>query len=59
MSKAGIQSNRGDGYQTFVAFDWALQVLADPAYEWIEVDSATSPVDDVWTSHGAVDSSGL
>lgn len=47
MSKAGIQSNRGDGYQTLVAFDWALQVLADPVYEWIEVDSATSPVDDV------------
>ncbi|WP_138514348.1 AAA family ATPase [Rhodoferax bucti] len=47
MSKAGIQSNRGDGYQTLVAFDWALQVLADPVYEWLEVDSATSPVDDV------------
>ncbi len=43
MSKAGIQSNRGDGYQTLIAFDWALQVLADPVYEWIEVDSATSP----------------
>jgi hypothetical protein len=47
MSKAGIQSNRGDGYQTLIAFEWALQVLADPVYEWIEVDSATSPVDDV------------
>lgn len=47
MSKAGIQSNRGDGYQTLIAFQWALQVLADPDYEWIEVDSATSPVDDV------------
>ena len=47
MSKAGIQSNRGDGYQTLIAFDWALKVLSDPAYEWIEVDSTTSPVDDV------------
>ncbi|SFB97947.1 hypothetical protein SAMN05216344_106177 [Polaromonas sp. OV174] len=47
MSKAGIQSNRGDGYQTLVAFDWALKVLSDPAYEWIDVDSVTSPVDDV------------
>lgn len=47
MSKAGIQSNRGDGYQTLVAFNWALDVLTDPDYEWIEVDSATSPVDDV------------
>jgi hypothetical protein len=24
MSIAGIRSNRGDGYQTLVAFDWAL-----------------------------------
>jgi hypothetical protein len=47
MSKAGIQSNRGDGYQTLVAFDWALTVLDNPAYEWIEVDTATLPVDDV------------
>ncbi|KIQ03920.1 MULTISPECIES: AAA family ATPase [Pseudomonas] len=47
MSKAGIQSNRGDGYQTLVAFDWALSVLSDPDYKWLEVDSATSPVDDV------------
>lgn len=47
MSKAGIQSNRGDGYQTLVAFDWALTVLSDPSYEWIEVDSVTWSVDDV------------
>ncbi|AYQ29821.1 MULTISPECIES: ATP-binding protein [unclassified Polaromonas] len=47
MSKAGIQSNRGDGYQTLVAFEWALDVLSDPAYEWLEVDAATIPVDDV------------
>ncbi|MFA6231748.1 MAG: hypothetical protein WC617_16475 [Rhodanobacter sp.] len=47
MSKAGIQSNRGDGYQTLVAFDWALTVLSDPDYQWLEVDSVTEPVDDV------------
>jgi len=47
MSKAGIQSNRGDGYQTLVAFGWALTVLNDPEYEWIEIDAATLPVDDV------------
>lgn len=47
MSKAGIQSNRGDGYQTLVAFDWAISVLSDPSYEWIEVDSVTWSVDDV------------
>jgi GTPase SAR1 family protein len=47
MSKAGIQSNRGDGYQTLVAFDWALQLLTDPKYEWIEVDSTAWLVDDV------------
>lgn len=47
MSKAGIQSNRGDGYQTLVAFDWALTVLSDHNFQWLEVDSVTSPVDDV------------
>lgn len=47
MSKAGIQSNRGDGYQTLVAFDWALTVLSDPAYQWLEVDSVKWSVDDV------------
>lgn len=47
MSKAGIQSNRGDGYQTLIAFDWALRVLSDPVLEWLEVDAATLPVDDV------------
>lgn len=47
MSKAGIQSNRGDGYQTLVAFDWALTVLCDPDYQWLEVDSTTTSVDDV------------
>jgi len=47
MSKAGIQSNRGDGYQTLVAFDWALTVLSDPDYQWLEVDSVDYLVDDV------------
>jgi len=47
MSKAGIQSNRGDGYQTLVAFDWALTVLSDPEYQWLEVDSVAWSVDDV------------
>lgn len=47
MSKASIQSNRGDGYQTLVAFEWALTVLDEPTYEWLEVDAAAIPVDDV------------
>lgn len=46
MSRAGIQSNRGDGYQTLVAFDLALTVLSDPTYEWLEVDSVRWSVDD-------------
>jgi len=32
MSIAGIRSNRGDSYQTLVAFDWALTVLSDQNY---------------------------
>jgi ATPase family associated with various cellular activities (AAA) len=47
MSIAGIRSNRGDIYQTLVAFDWAVTVLSDPNYQWLEVDSTTYPVDDV------------
>ncbi|MBQ0753347.1 MAG: ATP-binding protein [Gammaproteobacteria bacterium] len=47
MSIAGIQSNRGDTYQTLVAFDWALLVISSDEYEWIEIDSITYPVDDV------------
>lgn len=47
MSIAGIRSNRGDGYQTLVAFDWALTVLSDENYQWLEVDSITYLVDDV------------
>ncbi len=47
MSTAGIHSNRGDGYQTLVAFEWALTVLADPDFQWLEIDSVTYSVDDV------------
>jgi hypothetical protein len=47
MSTAGIRSNRGDIYQTLIAFDWALTVLSDPEFQWIEVDSTTYSVDDV------------
>jgi len=47
MSIAGIRSNRGDGYQTLVALEWALTILSDPDFQWIEVDSATYTVDDV------------
>ncbi|MGZ4980105.1 MAG: AAA family ATPase [Methylobacter sp.] len=39
MSLAGVRSNRGDGYQTLVAFDWALSILADDNYQWLEIDS--------------------
>ncbi len=47
MSSAGIRSNRGDTYQTLIAFDWALTVLADPEFQWLEIDSTTYLVDDV------------
>lgn len=47
MSIAGIRSNRGDGYQTLVAFDWALTVLSDDDYQWLEIDSIAYLVDDV------------
>lgn len=47
MSIAGIRSNRGDAYQTLVAFDWALTVLSDKDYQWLEIDSITYSVDDV------------
>lgn len=47
MSSAGIHSNRGDGYQTLVAFDWALTVLSDPECLWLEIDSIGYSVDDV------------
>ena len=47
MSKAGIYSNRGDNYQTMIAFDWALTVLSDPDFQWLEIDSTKYLVDDV------------
>lgn len=47
MSRSGIQSSRGDGYQTLVAFDWALTVLSDSDYQWLEIDSVIWSVDDV------------
>lgn len=47
MSVAGVRSNRGDSYQTLVAFDWALTVLSDPDFLWVEIDSTTHSVDDV------------
>ena len=47
MSEAGIRSNRGDYYQTLVAFHWALTVLSDLEFKWLEVDSVRYPVDDV------------
>lgn len=50
MSIAGIRSNRGDVYQTLVAFDWALTVLSDTDYQWLEVDSVAYLVDDIVVS---------
>ena len=47
MSIAGVFSNRGDYYQTLIAFKWALDVLSDPECEWLEIDSTTYRVDDV------------
>lgn len=47
MSTAGLQSNRGDGYQTLVAFDWALSVLSNPEYNSLMIDSTSVHVDDV------------
>jgi len=47
MSIAGILSNRGDIYQTLIAFDWALTVLTDPEFQWLEIDSTSYLVDDV------------
>ncbi|MEQ9943455.1 ATP-binding protein [Pectobacterium aroidearum] len=47
MSIAGIRSNRGDSYQTLVAFHWALTVLSDQDFQWLEIDSINYSVDDV------------
>nr|VFJ75574.1 MAG: hypothetical protein BECKFW1821C_GA0114237_10814 [Candidatus Kentron sp. FW] len=47
VSTAGIYSNRGDNYQTLIALDWALTVLSDPEFQWLEIDSTIYLVDDV------------
>ena len=39
MSLSGVRSNRGDGYQTLVAFDWALDVLTNEDFAYLEIDS--------------------
>ncbi len=41
MSVAGVRSNRGDGYQTTIALDWALRMLANEQIRWLEVDSTS------------------
>jgi hypothetical protein len=47
MSLAGIRSNRGDSYQTLIAMRWALTILSDAEYQWLEIDSTRWLVDDV------------
>lgn len=39
MSLAGVRSNRGDAYQTFIALNWAIRMIADESITAIEVDS--------------------
>jgi hypothetical protein len=39
MSLAGRRSNRGDAYQTVMAVDWAISMLADPDIESVETDA--------------------
>ncbi|KRA21883.1 AAA family ATPase [Pseudomonas sp. Root569] len=47
MSLAGIRSNRGDSYQTLIAMRWAMTILSDTEYQWLEIDSTRWLVDDV------------
>lgn len=47
MSLAGIRSNRGDSYQTLIAMRWAMTILSDAEYQWLEIDSTRWLVDDV------------
>ncbi|MBV4512809.1 AAA family ATPase [Pseudomonas sp. SWRI22] len=47
MSLSGIRSNRGDSYQTLIAMWFAISMLSDADYEWLEVDSTRWLVDDV------------
>lgn len=39
MSLAGVRSNRGDAYQTFIALRWAVSMIGNPRITAIEVDS--------------------
>lgn len=41
MSKAGVESSRGDGYQTLVAASWAATMLIDPTLARLEVDATS------------------
>jgi hypothetical protein len=41
LSLAGVRSYRGDIYQTLVALDWALSILANDTHLWLEVDSTS------------------
>ena len=41
MSLAGVRSNRGDGYQTLIALDWALTIILNSTYQWLEIDSTS------------------
>lgn len=47
MSIAGIRSRRGNNYETLIALDWALTVISDPDYLWLEIDSVNYAVDDI------------
>lgn len=53
MSLAGRRSNRGDAYQTQIAVDWAITMLADSGIKAVETDATMIigtepvPVDDV------------
>ncbi len=40
MSIAGVQSSRGDAYQTIVAAGWAIRTLYEPI-EWLELDATS------------------
>jgi hypothetical protein len=47
MSLAGVRSNRGDSYQTLIAMRWAITILSDAEYQWLDVDSTRWLLDDV------------
>jgi hypothetical protein len=58
MSLAGRRSNRGDAYQTQIAVDWAISMLADPKIQSVETDATMMtgagpvPVDDILIATG-------